>query len=144
MKLLSASEDLTIRTLENMKGTLRKLLYLGHLRDSTGSYRHWGLSQVHGEAESQTAFRNAHKSVLKEVLRKPIGELWKEAVEMSPASARANRQATHAQLHRVLAEESRLLPDGCSRRSECHFNSVLRALVELESSQARESTHPVA
>ncbi len=140
MKLLSASEDLAVRTLGSVSGTLGKLLYLGGLRESTGCYRHWGLAQVHGEAESQTAIRDAHKSALKEVLRKPIRELWKEAVEMSLAKP----GETGLGLQQVLSENANLLPEDCSRRSESHFNSVLQALTALEFSRKQDSSYPAA
>jgi hypothetical protein len=138
MKLLSAAEDFAIRTLGNVQGTWGKLLYLGSLRDSDGRYCHWGLAQVHGEAESQTAARDAHLAVLKQVLRKPIKELWSEVADATSAAAKKRR------LEQALREHSKLLPAGCSRRSESHFNSVLQALAELDRARKEGSTRPTA
>jgi hypothetical protein len=135
MKLLSAAEDLATRTLENVRGSLGKLLYLGNLRGPDGRYSHWGLAQVHGEAESQVAVQEAHAAALKEVLRKPIQALWKEVKGGSESNAGA--------IQRELAD-AKLLPEGCSRRSESHFNSVLRALAELDRAQKPGSNRPAA
>ena len=140
MKLLSAAEDFAIRTLENVQGTLGKLLYLGSLRDAEGRYCHWGLAQVHGETESQTAARDAHLAVLKQVLRKPIHELWSEVADASATSAAAKKR----RLEQALSGQSKLLPTGCSRRSESHFNSVLQALAELHRAGKEGSTRPAA
>lgn len=138
MKLLSAAEDLAIRTLENVSGSLGKLLYLGSLRGPDGRYCHWGLARVHGDAESQVAAKEAHAAALKEVLRKPIRQLWGEVESSSDPNA--------AGIKRELASqgESKLLPEGCSRRSESHFNSVRRALGELSRARKRRPTRPAA
>lgn len=138
MKLLSAAEDLAIRTLKNVNGSLGKLLYLGSLRGSDGRYYHWGLSLVHGEAESQTAAKDAHTAALKEVLRKPVRELWNEMKGGSESKTAASKREL------VLQGQAKLLPEGCSRRSESHFSSVLRALGELDRAQKRGSTRPAA
>ncbi len=138
MKLLSAAEDLAIRTLDNVGGSLGKLLYLGALRGSDGRYSHWGLAQVHGEAESQSAAKDAHAAALKEVLKKPIQELWKEV------KGDSTRKAPTIQRELILQGEAKLLPEGCSRRSESHFNSVLRALAELDRAQTQDPTRPAA
>ena len=138
MKLLSAAEDLAIRTLENVSGSLGKLLYLGSLRGPDGRYCHWGLARVHGDAESQVATREAHAAALKEVLRKPIRQLWSE-VESS-----ADSQAAGIKRDLASQGEANLLPEGCSRRSESHFNSVRRALAELFRAQKRGSNRPTA
>src|SRR5512146_3069590 len=116
MKLLSAAEDLAIRTLKSVNGSLGKLLYLGSLRGSDGRYCHWGLTQVHGEAESENAAKDAHAAALKEVLRKPIRELWNEVASASNSKEAAKKREL------VLKAEAKLLPEGCSRRSESHFN----------------------
>jgi hypothetical protein len=138
MKLLSAAEDLAIRTLGNLNGSLCKLLYLGGLRDSEGRYFHWGLARVHGDGESQGAAKEAHAAALKEVLRKPIQQLWSE-VEASSGS-----KAARIKRELALQGESKLLPEGCSRRSESHFNSVLRALAELSRARKRGPNRPAA
>ena len=138
MKLLSAAEDLATRTLESVNGSLGKLLYLGSLRDSDGRYWHWGLAQVHGEAESETAAKDAHAAALKEVLRKSIRELWKEVAGAPGAKDAARKREL------VLKGEAKLLPEGCSKRSESHFNSVLRALAALDRAQKPGSKRPAA
>ncbi len=113
-------------------------MYLGNLRGSDGRYFHWGLAQVHGEAESHSAVKDAHVAALKEVLRKPIQELWNEVGNCSDAKAAAIRGKLAPQA------EPKLLPEGCSRRSESHFNSVLRALAELDRAQKQGPTRPAA
>ncbi len=138
MKLLSAAEDLAIRTLENVNGSLGKLLYLGNLRGSDGRYCHWGLAQVHGAAESEIAAKDAHAAALKEVLRKPIQELWNEVAGSTESKDTGSKREL------VLKPETKLLPEGCSRRSESHFNSVLRALAELDRARKPGSTRPAA
>ena len=138
MKLLSAAQDLTIRTLENVQGTLGKLLYLGSLRDPEGRYIHWGMAQVHGDEESQAAAKDAHAAALKAVLRKPISELWNEVAGSPDAKDQGRKR------QQVLKAQTNLLPEGCSRRSESHFNSVLRALAELDREQKQDPTRPAA
>lgn len=138
MRLLSAAEDLAIRTLENVPGALCKLLYLAALRDSEGRYCHWGLARVHGEAESEQAARDAHSTALKEVLRKPIRELFQELDSKSAENARSH------QFRRTLETNSRLLPPGSSRAAEFHLKSVIQALDELDRARKSDPNPPAA
>ncbi len=139
MKLLTASEDLRMRTLENVPGALGKLLYLASLRDTTGEYRHWGLAWAHGEKESQAAARNAHEDALKEVLRTPLRELWDEMHE----SAGIRNGSPHPG-QSVVGPQFRMLPAGTSQAAESHLNSVLRALAELDRAWKETPSSPAA
>ena len=72
MTLKSVKEDLQASTLRAISGKLAKLAYLASIRLEDGTYSHWGLSRVHGEASAQEALAEAHRGV---VINYPLAAL---------------------------------------------------------------------
>jgi hypothetical protein len=140
MNLFSPSEDLAVRTLKHVHGTVRRLFYLATLRDKDGNYRHWGMARVFGDEASTLAAQEAHREVLNEMLRKPLEELWREL-----ASAEANQgEQVRSQIEELAASGRLVVPPGCSEAAECHLSSVLHALRELAQTPAGNSNRPAA
>lgn len=139
MNLFSASEDLAVRTLKHVHGTLRKLLYVVTLRDREGKYCHWGMARVFGQKQAASAVQQAHQDAMNEVLRKSLPELWAEVAGDDPQGATVKLQIQE------LTEMGRnVVPPGCSEAAECHLNAVLHALRELAQARAGTSNRPAA
>jgi hypothetical protein len=135
MTLLSASDDLRLRTLGSLGGALERLAYLVSLRDETGHYRHWGLTRIYGEKIANEAGAELHSQMWLEVLRTPIPKLQKE-LQAIEASKRT-------EIMRVLTAAPQLCsPHNLEGGGIRHFNSVLAALEAL--SKAKGGTHQVA
>src|ERR1700677_2554084 len=136
MTLKSALQDLRDTTLAAVSGLLARLAYLGSVKRE-GGYRHWGMSQVHGEESSERALKTAHTEVLSRVLRTPISELEEDLRE----SSRANKQSEEAYIKGMQEQFNGLLPseDAVSAR---HLNSVRVALSNLEKN--RQPATPLA
>ena len=132
MTLGSALRDLRETTLAAIPGLLAKLRYLGSLRRREGGYKHWGMTQVHGELSSERALKAAHAEVLSTILRTSISELQKDLMD----SSLATDESTSSYVDEMRKQFSELLPaaDAISAR---HLNSVLLALSNLEKSRTR-------
>jgi hypothetical protein len=128
MTLKSALQDLRETTLAAISGVLARLAYLGSLRRKEGGYRHWGLSQVHGEESSNRALRTAHAETLSTVLRTPIAEL-EEDLRHSNAEGGTTQEAY---IEGMRAQFNELVPSTQDEVSASHLNSVLLALSALE------------
>jgi len=127
MTLISALEDLQETTLRAITGCLRKLEYVAGLRSQAGTYTHWGLVRVHGEAIAEKAFGEVHRELLSAVLSTPLRGL-EEDVER--ASELAGLPAK-AYLEQLSGGTSRLLPPSPGPGSARHLSSVLHALSSL-------------
>ena len=79
MTFLSASEDFLATTLAALPGVWGKLQYLSGLRSEGGTYDHWGLTRLHGEAAVARALGEAHRNVFLKVLQTPLAPLLEEA-----------------------------------------------------------------
>jgi hypothetical protein len=133
MTFLSASEDFLATTLAALPGVWGKLQYLSSLRSEDGTYDHWGLTRLHGEAAVERALGEAHRDVFLKVLRTPLAPLLEEA-----SLSAAERELDAASYLRGLSQESwKLLPPDLGGGMESHFSSVLKALSKL--AQARSS-----
>jgi hypothetical protein len=123
MRLKSAPEDFERNTLAAVTGLLGRLFYVGRLHDGSGRYGHWGLGEVYGDAEAQSAIHASHRGLLSQVLRKPLAVLLEDV----PASC-AHEQLTETELLSGLAQTP---PKSFSRAVRAHFSSVLNALSAL-------------
>ena len=133
MTFLSASEDFLATTLAALPGVWGKLQYLSGLRSEGGTYDHWGLTRLHGEAAVERALGEAHRNVFLKVLQTPLAPLLEEA-----ALSAAEQELDAASYLRGLSQESgKLLPPDLGGGMEAHFSSVLKALSKL--AQARSS-----
>ncbi len=117
MVLMSAAEDLAVRTLARFQSPWSRLRYLAGTRTREG-YAHWGLERVHGPEAAKEALRAAHTTAWIETLRTPIRELAEEE-SSRPEEDRGS----------YLPEQ----PDGGSVR---HFNSIVFAIEALARSES--------
>jgi hypothetical protein len=127
MTLKSATEDLQARTLRAVSGLLGKLDYLAGLRQGDGSYAHWGLSRVHGEAATQRALTEAHRAVASLILRTPLRKLLQDVDD----SSRPMNLAQGDFLRKLNEGASQAVPPGPGAGAARHLSSVLRALASL-------------
>ncbi|HZP16375.1 MAG TPA: hypothetical protein VFB00_00320 [Terriglobales bacterium] len=134
MSLLSALDDLMLRTLTELPGLLSKLEYLSSLRHpETGVYSHWGLSRIYGDTAAQAAMAEAHELLISEILQTPLRKLMEDAVSCGAAQG----EDAEKYLEELLDRCSILLPQQLGGGSSRHFSSVLHALSALAHSQAR-------
>src|SRR5271168_197162 len=136
MRLKSALEDFEANTLSAFPGLLRRLSYVGRLREGDGTgderYRHWGLARVYGDEAAQGAMRRSHRELLSEVLKKPLAVLLKDALESC-----ADEHLTEKEFLARLAQSS---PRPLSPAARAHLGSVVSALLALIDS--RDSANP--
>jgi hypothetical protein len=125
--LRSVKEDLQASTLYAVSGLLGKLRYFATLRQQDGSYQHWGLSRVHGEAAAQKALAEAHRSLVSIILQTPLRRLVQDLDE----SSTPNNQSSLEFLEGLQDRESESLPRDPSAGYRRHLSSVLRALSAL-------------
>lgn len=133
MRLKSASEDLTVNTLGAVPGSLGRFAYLGGLHDGDGSYGHWGLAKVYGGEDAQGALRASHRSLLSEVLKRPLATLLDELATCSKA------YANEKEFLKALAQTP---PKPLSAATRAHLGSVLSALLSL--AENRNNANPPA
>jgi|SRR5664279_575121 len=133
MRLKSAFEDLEVNTLGAVPGSLGRFAYLGELHDGNGNYGHWGLVKVYGGEDAQGAMRASHRSILSEVLKRPLAVLLDELATCSQA------YATEKEFLKRLAQSP---PKPLSPAARAHLGSVLSALSALVESQ--NSANPQA
>ena len=133
MTLKSALEDLSKTTLTAVVGLLGKLRYLASLCSGGEGYKHWGMGLVHGDEASDRAFRVAHGSVLRSVLRAPLATLLDDLQDSSGAAG----MGPVAYLEEIDGEE--LLPARSDPASSSHFNAAMTALSSLARAQALPS-----
>jgi len=125
--LISALEDLQQTTLHAITGCLRKLEYVGGLRNQEGTYTHWGLVRVHGERTAEKALAEAHRVLLSEVLSTPLRNLERDAARSSELAG----MPAKLYLEQLSGGSSNLLPLSPGAGSERHLSSVLHALSSL-------------
>jgi hypothetical protein len=127
MTLKSVKEDLQARTLRAVTGLLGKLEYIAGLRQADGTYSHWGLSRVHGEASAQQALTEAHQGLVSAILRTPLRKLLEDLKEScGPKKVELGKFIGDLQSH-----EPQLVPTDPGAGSHRHLSSVLRALAAL-------------
>jgi hypothetical protein len=76
--ILSPKEDFKNRTLKALSSPLEKLSYVCSLRNPDGTYDHWGLKQLLGEAKANDTIRGIHADLATEATRTPIRELSRQ------------------------------------------------------------------
>jgi hypothetical protein len=123
----SIAEDLQDRTLRAVAGVLGKLGYVAGLREADGTYMHWGLARIHGDAAAQRALAEAHKGLVSRILRMPMRKLLQD-VEDSSGSEETQKVAFVEKLNE---RPGQLLPPQLGTGTARHLNSVLHALVSL-------------
>lgn len=139
MSLLSALEDLQTTTLTAIAGSLRRLEYLASLRKQDGSYSHWGLNRIYGEARARRALADAHRAQLSVILATPIRNLEKDVRESSDEAGLLPK----AYLQRLLSDSTQLLPPNPGAGSSRHLSSVLHALSSLQRTRKPDASPQV-
>ena len=129
MTLKSAIQDVQERTLRAVTGALAKLQYIISLRNQDGSYSHWGLERIHGEAATQNALKDAHRGVVSSILRTELRKLFRDLQETSGSEKEAS------DLLDQLQASPQIVPPKSAAGTERHLNSVLHALARLVKSQ---------
>lgn len=132
MTLKSIAEDLQARTLRSVAGLLGKLGYLAGLRQGDGTYQHWGLARVHGEAATQRALMDAHRGVVSKILRTPLHELLEDVDDSSESKETAKAEL----LEKLNAQPAQLVPPSPGAGAVRHLSSVLHALSSLVKSRS--------
>jgi len=132
MRLKSAREDFESTTLSAVPGLLGRLFYVGRLQDGKGRYAHWGLAKVYGDDAAQGAIGASHRTLLSEVLKKPLAVLLKDA-----RTSCANEQAKEREL---LASLTQAQPRPLSSAALAHLRSVRSALSALL--ESRDDANP--
>lgn len=127
MALKSVKEDLQATTLRAISGLLGKLDYFASLRQEDGTYSHWGLSRVHGQAAAQEALTHAHQGVVSKILRAPLCKLLDDARD----SCGSKNLPQVAFLGELQEKETQALPSSTTVGSQRHLSSVLHALLAL-------------
>lgn len=126
MTLLPATEDFMTRSLAALPGRWARLQYLASLRRN-GSYEHWGMSRIYGQAVANRAMEDVHRELFLEILRTPVRELWRDAVQ----TARARATSEQRYVSELARSADSLLPANFGGGSVRHFNSVLLTLRTL-------------
>jgi len=130
MLLKSAFEDLSETTLAALAGVLAKLRYLAGLREQqSGTYKHWGLSHIHGDAAAQQALADAHRGIFLRLLRTPVRQLRQDLEKASAAAGMTEKDF----IEDLTKRKEDLLPGDAGGGSPRHFSSVLYALSILTS-----------
>ncbi len=114
------------RSLAALPGRWARLLYLASLRQN-GTYEHWGMSRIYGSAVAKRAMEEAHRDLFLEILRTPVRELWRDAVQ----TARERATSERTLISELAASMDALLPANFGGGSARHFSSVLLALEAL-------------
>jgi hypothetical protein len=126
MPLRKAIEDLRKITLAALPGRWQKLLYFARLRrESLDKYSHWGFEQKYGK-QAESALREAHASVYRDVLRAPLPELLEDSEETGVNSSLLNGEAADAMVP--------IEPEG---QAESHFRYILATLKALLRAQKK-------
>jgi len=133
MAVKSAYEDLHHFTLGKIAGAWGKLTYLAGRRTSEGEYEHWGFARVHGAAEAQEVFLEAHRSILATILHTPLNTLSKDLRE----SSAAEKVTASSYVSKLCSEPEHLLPSDCSKMTELHLVFLLQTLSLLENRKER-------
>jgi hypothetical protein len=134
MTLKSALQDLSQTTLEAISGLLRRLEYLAGLRRPRDDYRHWGFTKVHGETVAKKALREAHDSVVSQVLCTPLSTLLEDV------ESNGGTEDVEQYLEGLSGRTEELLPASPGAGATRHLSSVLHALLGLERNRKRTST----
>ena len=137
--LRSALEDFEDTSLCAIPGLLGKLRYIAELHDGRGSYSHWGMARVHGEAAARRAIRTSHAAVFARVLRTPLRGLADDLI-CSSSSAQVSAVEFLSSLEKMTPQ---VLPDRSEAASQKHLTAMLHALLALAQNPARAS-HPDA
>jgi len=127
MRLRSAIEDFEVTTLGRISGLLGRLSYVTRLQGGNETYAHWGLAKVYGNDAAQAAIRASYRTLLSEVLKKPLVVLLQDVPTSSSNEHLSERE--------FLARLAQSAPMPLSAAARAHLESVLSALSALVESR---------
>ena len=136
MTLISASEDLWQRTLEQLPSEFSRLSFLASLKTREG-YEHWGLGRKYGQEVASDVIAGAHTETFVRVLEMTIAQA---ALDLNRAAA--DEQMSDAEyLRRVAPEAASLLPynagGGSAKQLAWMLFVLTRLLVAAEAQTGR-------
>src|SRR5579862_1393309 len=132
MRLLSAYEDLSERTMSGIVGTLSKVRFLSSIRSSPEDYQHWGLERTYGKASANSAMKKAHTEAFIEELSVSVVQLWNEL--RSAAETGGEEPAKYAESLLGLIDNA---PEELGGGSEKHHQYVVKSLYLLAHTHGR-------
>ena len=132
MTLSSPFEDFVLNTLAAITGLLARLDYVAGLRQTNGTYAHWGLARVHGEDAAHQAASEAHQLLFSRILCTPLAHLLEDAAQcQSPEGSAGGEYLEYLSQRMPL-----LAPLRVGQGPVLHFNSALHALSALARARA--------
>jgi len=106
------AEDFRSRTLSEMEGVFRRLIYIASLRDyNTGSYHHYGLESRYSSQAVDQALRRCHQEVFEELTSLSLEAQTKDLISFFESLKEDRRRLVDA--WRRLQPYKLLPPEGC-------------------------------
>jgi hypothetical protein len=125
-----AVRDLEDRTLANLNGDFRRIIYLAATRDyNTGMYRHEGLALRFGDDAAQAALARCHQTVFRSLLDSGLPTLV-EQLGAYIESTGADKERV-LQSWRQLEAYRVLVPGACDSLSGDFFISNIKIALEI-------------
>lgn len=131
----SASDDFKQITLRALPHLWEKLEFLASMRSELGTYQHWGLSQIYGQDEAETAISAAHDELFLQALSTPIQDLWADALRSELSDG--NAFSTHVE---QLQLNEQIIPRNVDGGACEHLDFILHVLCLLARSHQQTST----
>lgn len=131
MRLLSAYDDFSERTLAKVPGVLGKLEFLSGIHSSIRGYHHWGLENTHGGECAQEAMGEAHTVSFLAELSTPLSDLFTELVSEAEQEGIGILQRVQS----ILALNG-LVPEELDGGSRAHHHYVLMSLLLVARARA--------
>ena len=116
--LLSPKEDFKNRTLKALSSLVEKLSYVCSLRNPDGTYDHWGLRLLLGEAKANETLHGIHTDLTTEATRTSLRELsrqYENSNNPRPGPLALNAPASGDEL---LSDHLRLIQDSVTAIAE--------------------------
>ena len=129
MDLEAAVRDLQDRTLANLAGELKRLIYLSSTRDyNTGEYQHEGLAFRFGTETSRRALAHCHELAFQDLLRTSLEELVHQLAAYFDSTGTARDKVLHS--WRQLQAYRVLIPTNCDTWSGDLFVTNIKVALE--------------
>lgn len=109
--LLSPKENFKNRTLKALSSPLEKLAYVCSLRNPDGTYDHWGLKQLLGEAKANETIRGIHADLAAEATRTSIRELSRQYESSAGTQQKPLELIAPSSGDELLSDHLRLIQD---------------------------------
>jgi hypothetical protein len=123
-------EDLSKNTLSRIGSTFGRLVYLVSLRDpDSGSYRHDGLSTIHGEAKAVRAIKRAHDATFAHWLSLSLARKKMDLDEYFAGSE--SREPRSLKGLTLIISAPSLIPSGCGLADRTLFLAEVKLLFEI-------------